>query len=204
MGRIYKILNKLIKIFTILLGISILIAIVMLLVTPKSSDESIIKPSTSTNIDDYSFILNKWKNYPELIQIFPKNIPQKATDVKMSYQSAFMQGGGHFQLKVNLPENEFEKEINKYIGKEIVSVSGDKINIHSKYFDGYPFTVFYSGDSTYNFPEDFHILLLDINPSKPDTIDFGETTGIYWNHGESCGFAFSMKSNTVVYWAESW
>jgi hypothetical protein len=154
-------------------------------------------PDTTTDVDDYeSLLANQFKD-SILITPFPKTIPANATDVRLSYSSGFLQGGGHLQLRFSLPEPAFQNAIQPFIGKELLSFKGGNTNTHKKVHTTFPYT--FSEDV---FPDDYTVLLLYIRPSLAEAEKMGPN--FYWNHGDNYGVVYSDASNTIVFWAEFW
>jgi hypothetical protein len=167
---------------------------------------------TNTNVADYSSMVKSKCNgvfmYDVLLEHFPTQIPKSATDVKMYYHGGALKGDYNFQLLLNLPEEEFKKELAKFSGKEIKKFIGGNRRDHRKAEGGLPTTYFHIGDDKKTFSDDYVILLLLILPTpehlRIDSAKWGGS-GSYRDvySYRNCGIAYNEKTKTIVYWANS-
>ncbi len=132
-----------------------------------------------------------------LVRHFPMTIPENATDARFSYLPKFMQGGGHLQLRLRLPQSEIRDVLIEYDPQAKYEYVGGDMGEHENQTNGVPTTHFYtSGTNEGSFPASYEILVFDAEP--------GGTPDFPWNHGYSYGVAISSENSEIVYWAEWW
>ena len=131
------------------------------------------------------------------IQHFPSSIPENATNVKFVYLPKYLQGGGHIQLRLKLPQPEIEELLTEYHSKAKYKFIGGDRNEHANEPGGVPTTYFYtSGTDDGSFPDTYEILVLKVQPEgNPD---------FEWNHGYSYGVVIGVEKSEIIYWAEYW
>ncbi len=154
-------------------------------------------PARTTDPSKYVDLYEKWKD-SGLLNHFPKRIPQKSHNVKLSALPKFLQGGGHFQIRYNLPKKDLNQLMDRYqtMAKAFYD-GGDKYKlINSNKGGGLPGTSFYTSgdDKIYEFPEDYRIFIIDAKPYRENN----------WNHGNSYGAVISIEKQEIIYYAESW
>ena len=162
-----------------------------------------LRSVANTDIDAYQEVLEHQCKVPELVRHFPKEIPERASNVKFSYSGDFLLKDARLQLRLDLPEVEFEKELAKFSGKEKMKYTGGDKNDHANMEGGAPTTFFYTNDTS-KFPDEYTILLLYIDPSFEEVKHLQADGKYEWEHGENYGIAYSKKTHTIVYWVESW
>ena len=134
-----------------------------------------------------------------LVSHFPDAIPDEAKNVKLYYQSAFLQRGAVFQVRFSLPPNEITKTYESAVLQKTKSFRGGDFGTHVLSPSGLPTTLFYtSGARPTNgwstFPTDYEVMAFDSLP----------TNNLSSSHWKSHGVAISKTRNEVVYWAEIW
>jgi hypothetical protein len=148
------------------------------------------------SVDQYHEVLADWKA-SGLVDHFPGSLPASARNVKFSAFPGFLQGGGHVQLRMELPEEEV-KSLFDHATKTARQHhdGGNSLTLVNERDDGlwstYPYTL---AKGTYEFPSDYTIFIFDAE-------DHGN--GYDWNHGESKGVVVSLQRNEVLYYAENW
>lgn len=150
------------------------------------------------SIDQYHEVLANWKARG-LVDHFPSSVPANARNVKFSSFPGFMQGGGHVQLRMELPEAEVK---NLYDHATKTSKQhhdgGNSVTLVNEREDGmrstHPHTL-EKGIS--EFPSDYRIFIFHAEP-------YTKGTEYDWNHGVSKGMVVSLQRNEVFYYAESW
>jgi hypothetical protein len=139
-----------------------------------------------------------------LVEHFPTEIPDEAKDIKFYYRAGFMQGGTTIELRMQMPQREFDaiaqkhrvqaKLILDHLGNDSDTKSENKV-----YFA--PILNFYTvsrEELTDDYkigplPVGYEIFFLHIKEYKQ-----------YWNHGKTAGIAVSQLKNEIIYWAEVW
>ncbi|TRU74435.1 MAG: hypothetical protein EWV55_11020 [Microcystis viridis Mv_BB_P_19951000_S69] len=142
------------------------------------------------SIDQHQEVLAYWKACgPGLVDHFPSSVPASARNVKFSSFPGFLQGGGHVQLRMELPEAE-AKKLFEHATKTAKQHrdGGNPVSGPS------PHTL---AKDAYEFPADYRIFIFHAEPYK-------EGSGHDWNHGESKGMVVSLQRNEVLYYAEQW
>lgn len=133
----------------------------------------------------------------ELTRHFPVPIPENATNIRYESLPQFMQGGGHLQLRFNLPPSEIEELLMEYRGQAQYTFIGGARGDHQTEAGGVPTTNFYTNETdSLSFPDDYEILVLDAEP--------GGQPGHEWNHGYSYGVIISLERSEIIYWVEYW
>lgn len=133
----------------------------------------------------------------ELTHHFPLSIPENAKNVQFEYLPKFLQGGGHFQLRMELPQSEINELIAKFQPQAKYKFIGGDRSDHSNMEGGVPTTYFYtSGTDEYSFDDSYEILVLNA--------EAGGTPDFQWNHGYSYGVVISLEKSEIIYWAEYW
>lgn len=154
-----------------------------------------------TRIDRYEAVLDEyWHFRSDLVEHFPRPIPEDATDIRFSFAPAFLQGGAHIQLRYTTDPATISSLYARFSKKATRTLIGGNKNRHMNAKDGMPTTSFFtSGSDDRDFPDDYELLCLDQVIEQED-----RPPGSYWNHGASHGVAISKKRNAIVYWAELW
>ena len=145
------------------------------------------------SIDAYQDVLADWKA-SGLVDHFPSSVPPNTRNVKFSSCLGFGQGGGHVQLRMELPAAEV-KVLYDHATKSAKQHQdgGNSVTLVNERDDGLwstrPHTL---AKGTYEFPSDYRIFILDAAGSGD------------WNHGKSMGMVVSLQRNEVLYYAEYW
>ena len=149
-----------------------------------------------TDIAQYDEIRKQLGN-SELTQHFPLLIPENAEDVRFEYLPKFLQGGGHVQLRMKLPQSEISDLLAEFLPHAKYKFIGGDSSDHSNMLGGVPTTYFYtSGTDDHTFHDNYEILVLNAQD--------GGTPGSEWNHGDSYGIVISLEKSEIIYWAEYW
>jgi hypothetical protein len=145
-------------------------------------------PREVTDLSQYTPILHdRWApvglpDHPVTAH-FPDPIPSEAAQIRMSFQSGFLQGGSHFQVGFHLPSDQIEMLYQQFSKKAVRSFKGGQPT------DSPP-PLFYLGDSPVrDFPVAYEVLVLQHEGS---------------NHGTSGGIAIDRAAADIIYWAEAW
>ena len=135
------------------------------------------------DLAQYSRLRSQWDQ--DQVAHFPSEIPAEASLKKFSHAPGFLQGGGHIQLRLQLPHERILELYNQFSKQRTVSCRG---NEHCSM----PTTYFYTYKGKPEpFSNDFEIMVFDkYIPEK-----FQQ---------KSHGVAISTESNEIVYWAEYW
>jgi hypothetical protein len=150
-------------------------------------------PKRVTNTDKYSKILEDWKP-TDLVDHFPHSIPSIATNVKFSAEPGFLQGGGHIQLRMELPPSEVRKLFDDATknakqtqdgGNSVTSINERDDGLHS----ASPYTL---DSDSYEFPTDYRVFIFHARNSGS------------WNHGDGYGVVISLQRDEVIYYANYW
>ena len=150
------------------------------------------------SIDEYQDVLADWKA-SGLVDHFPSSVPPSARTERFSSSPGFLQGGGHVQLRMELPEAEV-KSLHKHATKNAKQHQdgGNSVTLVNEQDDGlwstHPHTL---TEGTYEFPGDYRIFIFHAEPYR-------KGSGHDWNHGESKGMVVSLQRNEVLYYAENW
>ncbi|MDA8989960.1 hypothetical protein N9H45_00360 [Opitutales bacterium] len=145
------------------------------------------------SVSKYEEVLADWKS--GLIDHFPSSVPANARNVKFSSCPAFLQGGGHVQLRMELPAAEVKVLYDHATrsAKQHQDGGNSVTLVNERRDDGlwstHPHTL---AKGTYEFPSDYRIFIFDAAGSGD------------WNHGKSMGMVVSLQRNEVLYYAEYW
>ncbi len=150
-------------------------------------------PKRVTDDNKYSKVLAEWKS-TTLVDHFPNAIPATATDVKFSALHRFLQGGGHIQLRMKLPNSEVRALYEDAAKKaKQTQDGGNSATLINEKDDGLHSACPYTLDfDPYEFPKDYRIFIFH-----------AETPGS-WNHGVGYGGVISLQRDEVIYYAENW
>ncbi len=150
-------------------------------------------PGQVTDVERYEEILADFQGSP-LVEHFPERIPPEAREIRLDYLPRLMQGGGHLQLKMELPGEEVEALVAGFRGQAKYRFEGGDWNEHVNMAGGVPTTFYYtSGKEEEEFPPTYEVLVLGVGAA-----------GYEWNHGYSYGVAIDEGASVVVYWVEYW
>jgi|GEM_PF-2081635 len=145
----------------------------------------------------------RWET-KNIVEHFPAEIPDEAKNIKFYYRAGLMQGGTTIELRMQMPEREFDSIVQKHrntaklildhLGKDNVTKFQEK-----SYFA--PPLMFYTvsrGELTDEYqigplPIGYEIFLLHLKKNKS-----------YWNHGKTAGIAVSQARKEIIYWASVW
>ncbi len=155
-----------------------------------------LEPNES--IDQYQKVLADWKA-SGLVDHFPSSVPASARNVKFSSFPGFLQGGGHVQLRMELPEAE-AKKLFEHATKTAKQHQdgGNSVTLINERKDGLSSTSPHTlAKDAFEFPDDYRIFIFHAEPYKAGS-------GHDWNHGESKGMVVSLQRNEVLYYAENW
>lgn len=154
------------------------------------------------NVKKYPSVLrNYWSR--DLVDHFPKQIPDDAKDVRFIYRMGFLQSGSYIQLYYSAGPAKINELYERFSKMKTKSFQGGGMFDHVNNGDGMPTTNFYTGKTkSLKFPKDYELMIFDWIPSEKEKKlhNFSRS----FNHGKSHGVAISKKRNTIVYWAESW
>ena len=150
------------------------------------------------SIDQYQEVLADWKE-SGLVDHFPGSLSAHARNVKFSSFPGFLQGGGHVQIRMELPEEEVKTLYDRATqSAKQHQDGGNSVTLVNERDDGlwstHPHTL---AKGTYEFPSDYRIFIFDAKPYR-------KGSGHDWNHGESKGMVVSLQRNEVLYYAENW
>ena len=136
-----------------------------------------------------------------IVEHFPAKIPEEAKNIKFYYRAGFMQGGTTIELRMQMPEREFDSIVHKHRATAILILDhlgkyNDKKSGEEVYFE--PSLKFYTVSraeltdeyKTGSLPVGYEIFLLHLKG--------------HWNHGKTAGIAVDQTRNEIIYWAESW
>ncbi len=160
-----------------------------------SSNKSL---ETIDSIDQYQGVLIDWKA-SGLVDHFPRSVPSRASNVKFSSFPGYLQGGGHVQLRMELPEAEVKR---LYADATELAMQhqdgGNSVTLINECSEGLSSTSPHTlGTGIYEFPDDYRIFIFQAKPYK-------KGSGHDWNHGVSKGMVLSLQRNEVLYYAERW
>ena len=170
--------------------------IVLLIGLIAYSFEKGLEPIVS--IDQYQEVLSEWRA-SGLVDHFPASVPASARNVKFSSFPGFLQGGGHVQIRMELPEAEV-KSLYEHATKIALQHQdgGSSVTLINERDDGLSSTSPHTfGKDVYHFPDDYRIFIIHAEPYK-------KGSGHDWNHGFSKGIVVSLQRNEVLYYAEKW
>lgn len=182
MGRARKLLPRILVLTVIVL----VLGGIMLISNSMFPDKSV------TDISRYEDLLNSSSSVPPgVTDHFPEVIPANARNIRLDYFPKILQGGGHLQLRVQIPPKEVSQILDKYDELAIHRfMGGNRFDHMRQQPEGGHTTDFYTSDTEdHKFPDSFEILVLG---------------GRYGNHGRSYGLAVDRSSSDVVFWAEWW
>ena len=145
----------------------------------------------------------RWET-KNIVEHFPAEIPDEAKNIKFYYRAGLMQGGTTIELRMQIPEREFDSIVQKHramaklildhLGKDNVTKSQERV-----YFA--PPLMFYTvpkAELTDEYqigplPVGYEIFLLHLKKNKS-----------YWNHGKTAGIAVDQARKEIIYWASVW
>jgi hypothetical protein len=150
----------------------------------------------TTDVAQYPAILARFEHAP-LIQHFPSTLPADATHVQLDYLPRLMQGGMHFQLRLQVPSDQIDRLGAQFHRRAQYVLSDDASTPQSTTADRVPPPKFYTSTTdTDTFPPMYELLVFDAHAAgSPDAV---------WNHGQSAGVAINRAASEIVYWAEAW
>lgn len=145
----------------------------------------------------------RWEN-KYIVEHFPAEIPDEAKDIKFYYRAGLMQGGTTIELRMQMPEREFDsiEQTHRAIAKLILDhLRKDNDTKSQEKFYFAPPLMFYTvstAELTDEYqagplPAGYEIFLLHSKKYKR-----------YWNHGKSAGIAVSQARKEIIYWATVW
>lgn len=141
---------------------------------------------TYKNISDYKYIYKAYNDWrPELIEHFPKEIPDDVTNVRLLYWTGYLQSSELFTMRYTTEKSEIIKILKKYNLSEksdtnsLYDKKGVSIGeINRKYS--------HVIDDSESYEDFLFIILNDKDDEKTEP----------W----SSGYAISLISNEVIYW----
>lgn len=150
----------------------------------------------TTDVAQYPAIVARFEDAP-LIQHFPRTIPADATHVQLDYLPRLLQGGMHFQLRLQVPSDQIDRLVAQAHQRAYDVLSADASTPQSIPADRVPPPKFYTSPTdTDTFPPTYELRVFDAHATgSPDAV---------WNHGQSAGVAINRAASEIVYWAESW
>lgn len=183
---------------TIILIILVLLVPALLLSGGYFAMRLIAPPTVTTDVSQYGAILGQWQPR-HLIAHFPPTLPQNASNLRLSHFPGFLQGGAHFQVRMQLPPAEIaaiEAQISQAATHQY---QGGSFYAHynEDQQNNVPTAGFHTADAAsgaHAFPQHYTLYVLHAQDSAAGS----------WNHGETSGVGISTQSNEVIYWAESW
>ena len=181
------------------IGVGILLALIVSffsIFTNLAAGAFLAAMTPNTDVSHYYEISDQLDD-SEITRHFPTSIPENATDIKFESLPKFLQGGGHIQLRFNLPQSEIEELLIEYrANAKYTFIGGDRSN-HSNEDGGVPTTYFYTSETDdFSFSDNYEILVLNAEPGGPPEFP--------WNHGYSYGVVISLEESEIIYWAEYW
>lgn len=155
-------------------------------------------PTVTTDVNQYDAIFSQWQPR-RLVDHFPPTIPQTAANVRLSYIPGYLQGGAHFQVRMELPP------------AAVAAIKAQAGQATTHQYQGGSFYEHYNDDQQNNVPTAHFHTADDLS----GTHAFPQHYTLYvlhaqdgaagrWNHGETSGVGISVQTNEVIYWAESW
>ena len=185
-SRVFSFVGRLLAVLT-------LIGCLILVVLARSSGHL---PGHITDVSRYSEVRKGFEG-SILVQHFPEEIPDDAVNVHFDYLPRLMQGGMHFQLRLELPRERVEDLRIEFLALAEHQFQGGGRFDHERLPNGVPTTCFYTGDTEgCSFPSSYEVFVLDAQP--------GGGSEAEWNHGHSYGIAVDVQASEIVYWAEYW
>jgi hypothetical protein len=172
-------------------GVALVVIVVLLL----RMLAALAFPTGTTDVAQYQTKLGEWRP-TGLVDHFPNAIPNNAVDVRFSALPKFLQGGGHFQLRMKVPESEIASFEQKHAAMAIVLIQDGEetaLNGATPPEDVRRPGFHTTDDSSYivpRFPDGYMHYVL-----------YQEGGG---NHGTSYGVSLSTAAREIVYWTEWW
>ncbi len=153
-------------------------------------------PSKIHSIHRYSSSKNQFP--PELVSHFPAKPPSDSSNPIFSFYPGMLQAGAWLQLRIETSKSDAENLANR--------LNAETTHIYT----GGSFFTHYNLDPDNNWPT----ALYHTQRDDHDAFEFPSHFTLYvhhakdggggWNHGETAGTAVSLKTNEIIYWAESW
>lgn len=142
----------------------------------------------------------RWENR-SLVGHFPSEIPEEAKNVKFYYRAGLMQGGTTIELRMQMPQKEFDTILQEHrpFAQLILDHLGKPIETRLEAKDSYELSLHFYTVSKEEFGDEYHIgplpggykiLLLHLKG--------------HWNHGKTAGIAVNQTRKEIIYWAASW
>lgn len=133
-----------------------------------------------------SIISDFWRS--QLVEHFPKEIPDNAGSILFSFRQQFLQRWWHIHLKINVEPDIYDNIYNEFKWKEPKNID------YPNYSSDFP-----------NFREigesvnEYKNIYLYSRPYKSPT-----ETDHYWNHWVVSWTSFNSNNYNIIYWAEFW
>jgi hypothetical protein len=136
-----------------------------------------------------------------IVEHFPAEIPDEAQNIKFYYRAGFMQGGTAIELRMQMPEREFDSIVQKnrtmtklildHLGKDIATKSQKKVYFAPPLkFHTVSRSELTDENQMGPLPVGYEIFLLHLKKNKS-----------YWNHGKIAGIAVGHAKKEIIYWA---
>lgn len=137
----------------------------------------------------------------DLLEHFPETIPSRIQDPRFFYRAGFLQGGASIELRMELPQREFDTIVKKnrakakFILNHLGKAKSGKFTGEVHFAPKSGFYTVYRAELTDEYqigplPDDFETFCLHIEG--------------HFNHGESSGISVSKERREIIYWAEDW
>jgi hypothetical protein len=142
----------------------------------------------------------RWET-KNLVEHFPAKIPDDAKDIKFYYRAGLMQGGTNIELRMQMPEREFESIIQKHRTSAILILDhlGVKIDKESDQKVDFELSLKFYTVSRTELTDEYQIGPLPVGYE----IFLLHLKG-HWNHGKTAGISASRERKEIIYWAAVW
>ena len=153
-------------------------------------------PDEITDIKQYPEIRMQLAKNSDLGYYFPGAIPKTASEVRLSCQPQWLQGGCHLQLWLKLPPNEVKKLAKDFSPYAInrQQASGFNTNNLSQIDTRIPYNHIDPKDGSFPLTFEFYTFPTPPKPGRNSSLPPTQTAGV----------AISKETNEIVYWLESW
>jgi len=142
-----------------------------------------------TDISQYPEIRDEW--YQKwLIEHFPEQIPENATEIHLMYSPPFLQKGALLQLWLRLPEDEI-KRLWAHYSEIALEKEGEQTYLPRSYT---ALNMYHKTDK----PEG------EMLPVGYEIMVLGAESRDNGNHGYTYGVAINNVTSEILYWSETW
>ncbi|MEI8194865.1 MAG: hypothetical protein WCI73_03035 [Phycisphaerae bacterium] len=151
-------------------------------------------PRPTTDVRDYHAQLEQWMEVsdPRLFTHFPPTIPSQARNVRFSAQLGFGQGGGHIQLRLELPSEEIARLEKQFPAATTTHVAATSTAPAWAVLRPPFYTADTHEEEIDSIMEDYRIQVLYAIDRSSGTLVSGEFAGV----------AISPKRHEIIYWLE--